>query len=173
MTLNFSAGSAASAADAQDPGPRRSRDVTAVSDLLSGALNEASAHAGGTGDHGAPRLGADVVEIDILARQLASRIGDRFKQRIFTEQEIADCRDQARKFATRWAIKEAVSKAIGTGFRQGLNPKAVEVLTAADGAIHVTPSHGQTWPHGAEGWKWSVSAAHEGNLAVAVAIALT
>lgn len=173
MTPHSRRDSAANAADARGPGPRRSRDATSVRDLLSGALNEASAHAVEGSAQGAPRLGVDVVEIDILARQLTSALGDRFKQRIFTEQEIVDCKDQARKFATRWAIKEAVSKAIGTGFRQGLNPKAIEVLTAADGAIHVTPSHGQTWPYGAEGWKWSVSAAHEGNLAVAAAIALT
>ncbi|NMO04515.1 holo-ACP synthase [Gordonia sp. TBRC 11910] len=142
-----------------------------MSDLLSRALSDASVRGGEGSAQSAPRLGVDVVEIDVLARQLTSTVGDRFKRRIFTEQEIVDCRDLARKFATRWAIKEAVSKAIGTGFRQGLNPKAIEVLTAADGAIHIRPSHGQTWPHNAEGWKWSVSAAHEGNLAVAVAVA--
>lgn len=159
-------------ADAQPLSPRRVRDVAAVSDLISGTLSDNSTRALGGSVQAIPRLGVDVVEIDVLARQLTSRVGDRFKQRIFTEQEIVDCKEQARKFATRWAVKEAVSKAIGTGFRLGLNPNAIEVLTAADGAIHVRPSHGQTWPHGAEGWKWSVSAAHEGNLAVAVAIAL-
>jgi holo-[acyl-carrier protein] synthase len=120
----------------------------------------------------APRLGVDVVDIDVLSKQLTSSLGADFKRRIFTPAEIADCRGQAAKFATRWAVKEAVSKAIGTGFRDGLAPIAIEVATATGGSITVAPAAGLSWPCGAEHWCWCVSAAHEQDLAVAVALAL-
>lgn len=137
-----------------------------LSDASSGALI-------GTGGRMTPRLGVDVVDLDVLARQLSSRVGSAFRLRIFTEAEIADCRDQVAKFATRWAVKEAVSKAIGTGFRQGLSPGAIEVLKAPNGSIRVAPAVGCTWPDGAADWTWTVSAAHERGVAVAVAIAFS
>ncbi|OBB75916.1 hypothetical protein A5759_06640 [Mycobacterium sp. 852014-52144_SCH5372336] len=152
--------------------PTSTFDQATVTDLVSNALHESSTNAFIGMSNTTPRLGVDVVDIDILARQLSSRIGLTFTHRIFTDNEIDDCRNQVAKFATRWAIKEAVSKAIGTGFRGGFRPKAIEVLTAADGSIQVAPSPGQTWPHDADQWRWVVSAAHESNVAVAVAVAL-
>lgn len=139
---------------------------------MDGMLRDTSSSQPATGLGATPKLGVDVVDIDVLARQLASPIGTEFKLRIFTATEVADCRNQAAKFATRWAVKEAVSKAIGTGFRAGLHPSAIEVATAPDGSITVAPATGCRWPHGAEHWCWSVSAAHERNLAVAVVLAL-
>jgi holo-[acyl-carrier protein] synthase len=151
----------------------RSERTEPVERLLASALHEVSHRAHlGTAPAATPRLGVDVADITVLARQLRSRIGPEFKLRIFTGTEIADCRDQAAKFATRWAVKEAVSKAIGTGFRQGLHPSDIETVTAPDGSIRVTPASGRTWPHGAEDWTWMVSAAHEAGVAVAVVIAL-
>lgn len=144
-----------------------------VESLLDSALRDASIKALVNEPKRTPRLGVDVVDIEVLARQLSSDIGSAFKHRIFTPREIDDCRDQVPKFATRWAVKEAVSKAIGTGFREGLNPSAIEVLTAPHGSIQVAPSAGHTWPDGANNWDWVVSAAHERNVAVAVAIALS
>lgn len=153
--------------------PTNTLDQAAVSRLVSSVLHESSGAAFAGMSNRAPRLGVNVVDIEILARQLTSRIGDVFTHRIFTEDEITDCRNQAAKFATRWAIKEAVSKAIGTGFREGFRPKAIEVLTAGNGAIQIAPTLGQVWPHNADQWKWVVSAAHESNVAVAVAVALS
>jgi holo-[acyl-carrier protein] synthase len=144
----------------------------AVESLVGNALREVSIKALTDVPRGLPRLGVDVVDVEVLARQLSSRIGVAFKHRIFTEDEIADCRDQVAKFATRWAVKEAVSKAIGTGFREGLNPRSIEVLTASDGSIRVAPAAGQAWPDDADNWQWVVSAAHESNVAVAVAVAV-
>jgi holo-[acyl-carrier protein] synthase len=151
----------------------RSRHAADVEDLLATALNDAASRAWAGGTARTPRLGVDVVDTDILARQLSSRIGAEFTHRIFTDTEIVDCRGMVPKFATRWAVKEAVSKAIGTGFRDGLTPKAIEVLTAPDGSIRVAPSRGQRWPLDASTWRWTVSAAHEGRVAVAVVIALS
>lgn len=159
--------------DVTSANTEKSHHAHNVERLLENALREASIKTLTDNPKGPPRLGVDVVDIEVLARQLSSRIGSAFKHRIFTEREIADCRDQVPKFATRWAVKEAVSKAIGTGFREGLNPNAIEVLTAPDGSIQVAPSAGKPWPEGADNWEWVVSAAHERNVAVAVAIALS
>jgi holo-[acyl-carrier protein] synthase len=60
------------------------------------------------------RTGIDIIEIDRV-RQLLERYGARFLERIFTTQEIADAGDNAASLAGRFAAKEAVAKALGTG----------------------------------------------------------
>ena len=72
----------------------------------------------------------DVAEITRLADTIA-RYGDRFVQRIFTEQEAAYCtrrRTPAMHFAGRFAAKEAAMKALGTGHSQGVLWRDVEVV---------------------------------------------
>lgn len=170
-----------SASDERDPVPHTSKPkmdagqsdhAASVESLLGSMLRDIASGEHSAGMSRTPKLGVDMVDIDVLTRQLTSSVGAEFKLRIFTATEISDCRNQVAKFATRWAVKEAVSKAIGTGFRDGLAPSAIEVATARDGSITVAPAAGCRWPHGAEHWCWSVSAAHERNLAVAVVLAL-
>jgi holo-[acyl-carrier protein] synthase len=146
--------------------------AASMESLLGSMLRDIASSERPAGMGRTPKLGVDIVDIAILSRQLTSSIGPDFKLRVFTATEISDCRNQAARFATRWAVKEAVSKAIGTGFRDGLAPSAIQVATARDGSITVAPAAGCRWPHGAEQWCWSVSAAHERNLAVAVVLAL-
>lgn len=118
-------------------------------------------------------IGVDVVDVGAMGRQLSGELGERFKARIFTAAEIEDCRGDHAKFASRWALKEAVAKAIGTGFRDGLRPQMIEIVKSPAGSIVVAPSRDDIeWPSSAHLWQWSVSAAHERNLAVAIAIAL-
>ena len=74
-------------------------------------------------------LGTDVCQIDRIARYL-ERYGERFTRRCFTPDEIAYCRrhaNDAEQFAARIAAKEAASKALGTGWRQGVHWKCFEV----------------------------------------------
>ncbi|MEW5957688.1 MAG: holo-ACP synthase [Chloroflexota bacterium] len=59
-------------------------------------------------------IGVDIVEIERLAQSVA-RFGDRFLQRVYTEQELAYCHGRITSLAARWAAKEAVAKALGTG----------------------------------------------------------
>jgi holo-[acyl-carrier protein] synthase len=59
-------------------------------------------------------IGVDIVEIDRLAQSVA-RFGDRFLRRVYTEQELAYCNGRVTSLAARWAAKEAVAKALGTG----------------------------------------------------------
>ena len=67
-------------------------------------------------------VGTDVLDIRRLERTL-ERFGDRFLERIFTPGERARCSRRAHPgpcYAQRYAAKEACSKALGTGLRQGV-----------------------------------------------------
>ena len=60
------------------------------------------------------RTGIDLIEI-VRIEQALQRHGDRFLKRIFTENEISDCQERLNSLAARYAAKEAVAKAFGTG----------------------------------------------------------
>jgi holo-[acyl-carrier protein] synthase len=67
-------------------------------------------------------LGSDLIDIRRVERSL-ERFGDRFVQRVFTEIEQAKSdrrKERAASYAKRFAAKEACSKALGTGLRQGV-----------------------------------------------------
>lgn len=67
-------------------------------------------------------IGADLVSIERVARAL-ERHGERFARRILTASEHAELQaatDPAAFLAKRFAAKEAVAKALGTGLAQGL-----------------------------------------------------
>lgn len=80
-------------------------------------------------------LGIDLVEVSRI-RALLERSGDRFKERMYQPDEIAycdSCSDPAIHYAARFAAKEAVVKALGTGFAEGVGWNDVEVRRAASG----------------------------------------
>jgi len=118
------------------------------------------------------KIGIDLVDVAMLERQVDADIGSAFVDRLFSPHEVADTRGRVDRLATRWAVKEAVAKAIGTGFRSGLRPLDVAVATSPNGRISVRPAEGAIWPSGASEWDWSVSASHEGNWAIAIALAV-
>ncbi len=70
--------------------------------------------------------GVDLVEIDRVAAVIG-RWGDRFLIRIFTDAERAYCRGRVPELAVRFAAKEAVSKALGTGI-VGMAWRDIEVV---------------------------------------------
>ena len=89
-------------------------------------------------------LGTDIVEVDRIARMIADH-GDHFLERVFTAGEIAHCRPRrecAQNYAGRWAAKEAVMKALGTGFTPDVGWTDIEVLVKPSGQPHIT-LHGQ------------------------------
>jgi holo-[acyl-carrier protein] synthase len=80
-------------------------------------------------------LGTDVCEIARVARYL-ERYGDRFTRRCFTPREIQYCQryvNGAEQYAARIAAKEAASKALGTGWRDGVHWKCFEVDSLPSG----------------------------------------
>ena len=74
-------------------------------------------------------LGTDIVNIKRLERIL-KRKRNTFKSRVFSKDEILYCDKKKNPFpfyAKRYAAKEALSKALGTGIRKGINFKDIEV----------------------------------------------
>ena len=81
-------------------------------------------------------IGTDIIEVLRIA-QMIDRHGELFITRVYTEHEIAYCRARAaanQHYAGRWAAKEAVLKAIGTGWRRGISWRDVEIRNVAGGA---------------------------------------
>jgi holo-[acyl-carrier protein] synthase len=84
-------------------------------------------------------VGIDIIELDRVA-DVISRHGDRFLNRVYTPDEIAHCRGRISELAARFAAKEAVMKALGTGIR-GVGWRDIEVLPNRRQATGVPP-----WP---------------------------
>lgn len=119
--------------------------------------------------------GIDLVGIERFRRAL-ERHGERFLERVFTPGERAECSgraDPARHLAARFAAKEAVFKVLGTGWGRGVGWQDVEV-TADEYGRPACKLKGAALSHleGLGGRAVLVSLAHEGDLAVAQALAV-
>ena len=80
-------------------------------------------------------LGSDMIDIRRI-EQVIERFGDRFLDRIFTDAERRKCDRRANRsasYARRFAAKEACSKALGTGFRNGVFWRDLGVVNLASG----------------------------------------
>jgi holo-[acyl-carrier protein] synthase len=80
-------------------------------------------------------IGVDLVHIERI-EMVIDRWGKRFTDRVFTPQEIAFCSKKAfppQAYALRFAAKEAFSKAIGLGMKEGLRWKDIEVFHSSAG----------------------------------------
>lgn len=125
-------------------------------------------------------LGTDLIEIERIAAALA-RHGERFAQRILGPAELQvwvarRARSESRGvayLATRFAAKEAVSKALGLGMVSPMSWRAVEILNRPGGAPQVV-AHGALadWI-AARGLRLSVSITDERSMAMATVIAET
>ncbi|TFH02478.1 MAG: holo-[acyl-carrier-protein] synthase [Calditrichales bacterium] len=74
-------------------------------------------------------IGVDICEVKRI-RSIDEKSGQRFLQKVFTAHEISYCENKVNKhtsLAARFAAKEALMKAIGTGLRDGLQWKDTEV----------------------------------------------
>lgn len=84
-------------------------------------------------------IGVDLVDVSRM-RQAILRWGERFLRRVFTPREIAFCESGPAKYeryAARFAAKEAVVKAMGTGFRRGVFCTQVEIVDNEHSPPHV------------------------------------
>lgn len=77
------------------------------------------------------RCGVDIIEIGRMEKAFGTS-GDSFRDKVFTPDEIAYCEGRKavrfQSYAARFAAKEAVSKAFGTGISQGINWTDIEVV---------------------------------------------
>ena len=75
--------------------------------------------------------GIDIIEISRIRTAIENR-GDKFKERVFTENEIRYCESKNnasyQSYAVRFAAKEAASKALGYGIGVGIDWKDIEIL---------------------------------------------
>ena len=76
-------------------------------------------------------VGVDIIEIIRIAQTLG-RWGDRFLSRTYTQGELAYCKKRPPQLASRFAAKEAMMKALGTG-RHGVNWRDIEVVRRKGG----------------------------------------
>ena len=119
--------------------------------------------------------GVDLVEVARIAR-LVEAHGDRFLTRCYMPGELAhaDARPKRRTehLAARFAVKEAVLKALGTGWSGGILWTDVEVCSDARGKPTLA-LHGEAARIARElgAQAWSISITHAAGLAVASAIA--
>ena len=82
-------------------------------------------------------IGVDLVEVERIDQSI-ERHGAHFLQRVFTEREIAYCskmRTPGPHYAARFAAKEAVSKAFGTGIGASVGWLDIEVARKPSGEI--------------------------------------
>lgn len=81
-------------------------------------------------------IGTDVIEVSRIENQMNREGHDSFRDGLFTENEIHYCEGKARSaqhYAARFAAKEAFFKALGTGWRDGLKWKDIEVVNDSMG----------------------------------------
>ncbi len=117
------------------------------------------------------RTGVDLIEVERV-RQVVARHGERFLKRVFTQAELAEAGDNPASLAARFAAKEAVSKALGTGIgavgwqeieiRRG--PARQPRLYLRGAAEHLADELGLT--------TWSLSLSHTQTHAIAFVVAM-
>jgi holo-[acyl-carrier protein] synthase len=112
-------------------------------------------------------IGVDVIVISRVGKVLQKH-PERFLRRVYTPEEVAFCRGRVHELAARFAAKEAVMKALGTGAR-GLAWREIEILPNRRGKPLVY-LHGLAKARGEKiGMRGiDVSLTHEGDLAIAV-----
>lgn len=120
--------------------------------------------------------GIDLVDVARI-KGLLERHGERFERRIYTEDELAYCNAQVKRrpehLAARFAAKEAILKALGTGLSGGISWTELEVVRLPSGQP-VVLLHGRAAEiAGARGITgWHISLSHTESSAAASAIAV-
>jgi holo-[acyl-carrier protein] synthase len=122
-------------------------------------------------------IGIDILEIKRVSR-LIEKYGDKFIDKVYTEKEQERSKKystqlmKARHYAKRFAAKEAVSKALGTGFYNGVSYKKIGVYNLTSGKPEVEllknlPEKLKSIAHDA---KIDISITDEAGIAEAIAI---
>jgi len=117
------------------------------------------------------RTGVDLIEIDRI-REVARRHGRRYLDRIYTAAELAQSHQRVEYFAGRFAAKEAVAKALGSGIGE-VGWKDIEVLGDEEDAPVLNlsgPARRRAEDLGLTTWSVSISHSTDHALAFAVAI---
>ncbi len=116
------------------------------------------------------RTGVDLIEISRV-EAVVRRHGQRFLDRVFTPQELADAGGRTASLAARFAAKEAAAKALGCGIGQ-VSWLDIEVTRDPE-RRPVLVLHGAAWRRAQELHlrEWSISLSHSGDYAIALVVA--
>ena len=118
-------------------------------------------------------FGVDIVSSERVQR-IASKYGSRFLNRVFTPEEIQYCTSRAHghiHLAGRFAAKEAVLKALGTGWRFGIAWNDIEVLNNVLGRPELRLSgRAREISNRIRARQFFVSISHDGAYAVAAVV---
>ena len=119
------------------------------------------------------RTGIDLIEIERIRRAVAQH-GARFLDRVYTVAELRCCDGRMESLAARFAAKEAVAKALGTGiWRDGVAWTDIEVLKDRSGGPQLSLHGGAATAAAAAGiTAGSVSLSHDRSRATAFVVAL-
>lgn len=120
------------------------------------------------------RTGVDLVEIERIEQAISCH-GHRFLERIYTATELAQCGQRIESLAARFAAKEAVAKALGTGiWRNGVTWTDIEVVRDPSTGAPILQLHNAAAECAAALHlaTWSISLSHSRNQAIAFAVAL-
>lgn len=116
-------------------------------------------------------IGTDIVEIARIKKSI-ERQGETFLEMLFTEKERAYCNkfnSRECQYAGRFAAKESIAKALGTGIGKELKWHDIEILNDVLGKPCVIMS--QEWSSRNPGIEVLISISHEKSYAVAFAVA--
>jgi holo-[acyl-carrier protein] synthase len=115
--------------------------------------------------------GVDIIEIERIKRSI-NRFGDKLCKRIFTPQEQTYCAGKLTSLAGRYAIKEAVSKALGTGIGD-IAWTDIEVINDERGKPELILHNNAKALAAKQGLtQWSISISHTNTHAIGFAVAL-
>jgi holo-[acyl-carrier protein] synthase len=115
--------------------------------------------------------GVDLIEIERI-REAIERHGDKFIARIFTEAEKRECGGRVTSLAARFAAKEAVAKALGTGIGD-VSWLDIEVIGDENNAPHLyLYGEGEKTARKLGLSNWSVSLSHTESQAIAFVVAI-
>ncbi len=114
-------------------------------------------------------IGVDIVDLERIER-LYTRYGVKFLERFLSEEEITICLHKPQVIASiagRFAAKEAVVKALGTGFSGGVHWKSFAILNDERGRPFVRPLCSALFPAGSS---MKLSIAHDRHSAIATVL---
>jgi holo-[acyl-carrier protein] synthase len=116
-------------------------------------------------------IGIDIIEINRIQHSVDT-YGDHFLNKVYTEKELEYCLSKHNKYqhlAARFAAKEAIYKAIASGWEKEATWKNIEITNESNG-LPTVKFLGKLNEFVADGKEIKVSLSHSENYVVAVAI---
>ena len=119
-------------------------------------------------------IGVDIIEVARIEKQISGE-SISFVKKVFTPKEIEYCekkiKNKAQNYAARFAAKEAFFKAIGTGLRDGLSWKDIEIENDPQGKPDLLlTGKSKQWVADHQICNIYISLSHVKELAIAVVI---